>query len=88
MKSGGIARGGLVGLFMRWAGRLRFPYLMALTLILFVFNLFMPDALPLVDEVIMGLIAALLASLKKPAQPKTGRSGAGGAGPKSENGPG
>lgn len=78
MKTGGVARGGLVGLFMRWAGRLRFPYLMALTLILFVFNLFMPDALPLIDEVIMGLIAALLASLKKPAE-KTpeGRAGPG-----------
>jgi hypothetical protein len=71
MKTGGIARGGVVGLLMRWASRLRFPYLLALTVVLFVFNLFVPDALPLIDEVIMGLIAALLASLKKPAQ-KTG----------------
>ena len=68
MKKGGIARGGMVGLFMRWAGRLRFPYLLGLTVILFVFNLFMPDAVPLIDEVIMGLIAAVLASLKKPAE--------------------
>jgi hypothetical protein len=76
MKKGGIARGGMVGLLMRWAGRLRFPYLLGLTVILFVFNLFMPDAVPLIDEVIMGLIAALLASLKKPAE-KTSEGGTG-----------
>ncbi len=68
MKVGGVARGGLVGLFMRWASRLRFPYLFARTAVLFVFNLFMPDALPLIDELIMGLIAALLASLRKPKE--------------------
>ena len=68
MKVGGVARGGLVGLFMRWASRLRFPYLFVLTAVLFVFNLFMPDALPLIDELIMGLIAALLASLRKPQE--------------------
>lgn len=66
MKVPGIARGGLVGLIMRWAARLRFPYLFALTAILFVFNLFVPDALPLIDELIMGLVAALLASLRRP----------------------
>ena len=79
MKAGGIAKGGLVGLIMRWAGRLRFPYLFALTAVLFVFNLFMPDALPLIDELIMGLIAALLASLRKPKDEaeEAGDSGSG-----------
>lgn len=76
MKVGGVARGGLVGLFMRWATRLRFPYLFALTAVLFVFNLFIPDALPLIDEVLMGLIAALLASLRKPKEPTGGEPGA------------
>jgi len=79
MKAGGIAKGGLVGLIMRWAGRLRFPYLFALTAVLFVFNLFMPDALPLIDELIMGLIAALLASLRKPKE-ETEKAGDGGPG--------
>ncbi len=84
MKVGGVARGGLVGLFMKWAVRLRFPYLFALTAVLFVFNLFMPDAVPLIDEVIMGLIAALLASLKKPSEKTSGggtdeHSGTGGS---------
>lgn len=79
MKAGGIAKGGLVGLIMRWAGRLRFPYLFALTAVLFVFNLFMPDALPLIDELIMGLIAALLASLRKPKD-EAEKAGDGGSG--------
>jgi len=58
-------RGGIAGIFMRWASRLRFPYLFLLTSVLFVLNLFIPDALPFADELIMGLVAALLASLRK-----------------------
>lgn len=50
---------------MRWASRLRFPYLLLLTAVLFVLNLFIPDVLPLVDELIMGLVTVLLASLRK-----------------------
>ena len=58
-------RGGIAGIFMRWASRLRFPYLFLLTSVLFVLDLFIPDALPFADELIMGLVAALLASLRK-----------------------
>lgn len=65
MSVGKIARGGLIGVILRWAGGLRFPYLFLLTAALFVINLFVPDALPMADELIMGLLAALLASLKK-----------------------
>ena len=72
MGVGKVGRVGLVGMFMRWAARLRFPYLFALTAVVFVFNLFVPDALPLVDEVIMGLVAALLASLRKRKPPEEG----------------
>ena len=60
-----LMRGGLAGVFVRWASRLRFPYLFALTAVLFVLNLFIPDVLPLADEAIMGLVAVLLASLRK-----------------------
>ncbi len=70
MGVGKVGRVGLVGMFMRWATRLRFPYLFALTAVVFVFNQFVPDALPLVDEVIMGLVAALLASLRKRTPPE------------------
>ena len=62
---GKLMRGGMVGIFLRWASRLRFPYLFLITAVLFVFNLFIPDALPLADELVMGLGAVLLASLRK-----------------------
>ena len=65
MVIGKMARGGLAGMFLRWASRLRFPYLFLLTALLFVLNLFIPDVLPLADELIMGLVAVLLASLRK-----------------------
>jgi hypothetical protein len=61
----GVTRGGLAGIFVRWASRLRFPYLFLLTAALFVLNLFVPDALPMADELIMGLVAVLLGSLRK-----------------------
>ena len=61
-------RGGLAGFLLRWASGLRFPYLFLLTACLFVLNLFIPDVLPLADELIMGLVAMTLGSLrKKPA---------------------
>lgn len=44
---------------------LRFPWLALITALLFLFNLFIPDALPFVDEILLGLIAALLARLKR-----------------------
>ena len=65
MGMGKIARGGLAGVILRWASRLRFPYLFLLTAILFLANLFIPDALPMADELIMGLMALVLASLRK-----------------------
>ena len=66
-----IARGGFAGAVLRWSSRLRFPYLFLLMTVLFVFNLFIPDVVPFADEIIMGLVAALLASLrKKPGEEK------------------
>ena len=62
---GWLTRGGIAGVIVRWASRLRFPYLFLLTSVLFILNLFIPDALPLADELIMGLVATLLASLRK-----------------------
>ena len=61
----GLARGGLAGLVIKWASRLRFPYLFAFTAALFVINLFVPDVIPMADELVMGLIALLLGSLRK-----------------------
>ncbi len=65
MAIGKLARGGLAGIILRWASGLRFPYLFLLTALLFIFNLFVPDIVPMVDELIMGLVAMTLASLRK-----------------------
>ena len=65
MAIGKLARGGLAGIVLRWASGLRFPYLFLLTTTLFVFNMFVPDVIPVVDELIMGLAAMTLASLRK-----------------------
>jgi len=60
-----LTRGGIAGIIVRWASRLRFPYLLLVTAVLFVLNVFIPDVLPLADELIMGLVTVLLASLRK-----------------------
>ena len=60
-----LTRGGIAGIVVGWAARLRFPYLFLITAVLFVLNLFIPDVLPLADELIMGLVTVLLASLRK-----------------------
>jgi hypothetical protein len=69
---GKLARGGITAVVMRWASGLRFPLLFLLTAGLFAVNVLVPDAIPLVDELLMGLAAALLASLRK----KPGKDGA------------
>ncbi len=51
----------------RYARRLRFPKLLALTLGLFLFDLFIPDCVPLVDEILLGMLAALFALWKERA---------------------
>ena len=62
---GKMMRGGMAGVLVRWASGLRFPYLLLVTTLLLVVNLFVPDAIPLADEIIMGLVAVMLANLKK-----------------------
>jgi hypothetical protein len=85
---GKLTRGGLTAVILRWASGLRFPWLFALTATLFALNLLIPDTLPLADEVLMGLVALLLGSLRKkpggkrpdteggePTQPASGQAG-------------
>lgn len=62
---GKMMRGGMAGMLVQWASRLRFPYLFLLTAVMLGLNLFIPDAIPLADEIIMGLVAMLLANWKK-----------------------
>ncbi len=55
---------------LAWASRLRFPTLLAVTAGLFVLDLAVPDVIPFVDEVLLGLATAILAS-KKREEPET-----------------
>jgi hypothetical protein len=50
---------------MRFAAGLRFPQLFLLTAALFVIDLFVPDVIPFVDEILLGLAALLLGNLRK-----------------------
>ena len=51
--------------FMQWARGLRFPTLFKLTAALFAVNLLLPDPIPFVDEVLLGLVTLMLASWKR-----------------------
>ena len=44
---------------------LRFPWLLLVTLVLFLVNVFVPDVIPFVDEILLALIAVVLARLKR-----------------------
>jgi hypothetical protein len=50
---------------LHWARRLRFPRLLGLTAALFLLTLVIPDPLPLVDELLLGLSTLLLANWKQ-----------------------
>lgn len=49
---------------LRWLGRLSYPKLFMVAAALFVANLFVPDPLPFVDELLLG-IGALMISRRK-----------------------
>lgn len=54
----------LVAPVLRFARRLRFPTLFFVTAAVFVLNLLVPDPLPFVDELLLGLGTLLLAALR------------------------
>lgn len=47
---------------MRWLSRLSYPRLFLLAAALFVVDLFVPDFVPLADEILLGLGTLLLAN--------------------------
>lgn len=57
------------GLLLAFASRLRFPWLFALTAMLFLVDLFVPDVIPVADELFLGLATLLLGSWRKRRQP-------------------
>lgn len=52
-----------------WAARLERPRLLALIGGLFLLNLLVPDFLPFIDEILLGLGTLVLANWKKPEPP-------------------
>lgn len=69
--------GPVTSLVERYAGRLRYPRLLLLMLTLFGADLVLPDAVPFVDEILLGLGTVLLGSLRKhrserPPAPESG----------------
>jgi hypothetical protein len=54
----------LIGPLIAYLTRLRFPTLFGVTAVLFVLDLFIPDAIPFADETLLALGAALLGSWK------------------------
>jgi len=56
---------GISAILLRYASRLRFPYLFGITAILFVVDLIWPDFVPLADELLLGLLTALFGTWRK-----------------------
>lgn len=51
---------------LSYAESLRFPWLVLMTAVIFVADLLIPDMIPLVDELLLGLLMVGLARLRKP----------------------
>lgn len=58
----------LLGPLLAFASRLRFRSLFLITAGLFVLDLLVPDPLPFMDEILLGLGTLLLSALRKPAE--------------------
>lgn len=50
---------------LRFASRLRYPQLFGVVAALFILDVLVPDFIPFVDELILGLLTILLANLRK-----------------------
>jgi hypothetical protein len=59
----------VTGIVQRLAGRLRHPVLFFILLGLFLFDLVIPDLLPFIDEVMLGLLTVLTGSWTGRRQP-------------------
>ncbi len=51
---------------LSYAESLRFPWLVLLTAVLFVADLLIPDVIPFVDELLLGLLMVALGRIRKP----------------------
>ena len=65
-----------VGPLLGYLQRLRFPWLFAVTVVLFLADLAVPDVIPFADEILLGLLATLLGVIRTsrrrpPVSPRT-----------------
>ncbi len=58
---------------MQFAAGLRFPQLFLLALGLFLVDVLVPDFIPFADEIILGLVTLIAASLRKRTPPPRAR---------------
>jgi hypothetical protein len=65
----GIPRNPAIGPLMKYLSRLRFPHLFVVTVGLFILNIIVPDVIPFADEILLGLVALLLGSIRKKKTP-------------------
>ncbi len=59
------SRNPVLRLLLRWVAGLRFPQLFLLFAALFGIDFLLPDAIPFVDELMLGLGTLLLGSIRK-----------------------
>lgn len=55
----------LIGMLLTFANRLKFRNLFLITAGLFLLDLLVPDLIPMIDEIILGLLTVILANWKK-----------------------
>ena len=60
----------IASLFLNFANQLKFRKLFLIVLGLFVIDLLVPDFIPLIDEIILGLLTIILANWKKEQRQK------------------
>lgn len=67
-----MASANLLSAFLeRTLQRLRYPYLFVVLGVLFLLDLVVPDAIPLVDELLLGLLTMLVGSWRTRREPPT-----------------
>ena len=62
-------RSPLVALLTTFFARLRYPWLFTVAASLFLFDLLIPDMLPLADEILLAVVTVMLASRKTERDP-------------------
>jgi len=55
---------------LNWARRLRFPVLFGITAAMFAVNALIPDPIPFLDELLLGMTTIVLANWKRRKDPR------------------